>query len=173
MARKRRFIIDIDEETNKKKLVLSDIILLLVFGGLIALVIWLVLMVAKKEKDPTNIVADMVVPIIEKGSKNEFTVNLDKIEDKKYIIRVVNYRNDIINKNEMDYDIEVINENNVEIEIYKNEIEDNLASINNKDLFIEKNVLKAEEKQDDVYKIVVVSDKDLTKKDTLKIIITS
>ena len=169
MARKRRFIIDIDEETNKKKLVLSDIILLLVFGGLIALVIWLVLMVAKKEKDPTNIVA----PIIEKGSKNEFTVNLDKIEDKKYIIRVVNYRNDIINKNEMDYDIEVINENNVEIEIYKNEIEDNLASINNKDLFIEKNVLKAEEKQDDVYKIVVVSDKDLTKKDTLKIIITS
>ena len=173
MAKKRRFIIDIDEETNKKKLVLGDIVLLIIFGGLIALIISLFLTVIKNEKEPQNIYADLIVPVIEEKSHNEFSINLSEIKNNKYIIKVTNYRKkDIINIKEMSYDLEVINKKNVAIELYKNEIKDNLISKNNS-VLIEKNMLKANKKQEDVYKIVVVDDKKLTSKDTLKIKISS
>ena len=61
---KRRFIIDFDEETNKKKIVVGDVLLLVVFGVLIALVVTLML-TAKKEKDnPSNVFADLIVTIV-------------------------------------------------------------------------------------------------------------
>lgn len=173
MAKRRRFIIDIDEETNKKKLVLGDVVLLIIFGGLIALIISLILTVAKNEKEPQNVFADLIVPVIEEKSYNEFSINLAEIKDNKYIIKVTNYRKEnIINIKEVSYNLEVINKENVEIELYKNEIKDNLISKNNS-VLIEKNMLKASKKQEDVYKIVVVDDKKLTSKDTLKIIISS
>ncbi len=172
MAKKRRFIIDIDEETNKKKLVLGDIVLLIIFGCLIALVVSLILTAIKKKDEPTNIVADLVVPIIEENSKNEFTVNLSEIKNNKYILKVTNYRKDIINDREFSYDLEVVNDKKIDIEIYKNQIPDNLATTNS-GLILEKNFLGTIKKQEDVYKIVVVDDKKLTSEDTLKIIISS
>ncbi len=170
---KRRFIIDFDEETNKKKIVVGDVLLLVVFGALIALVVTLML-TAKKEKDnPSNVFADLIVPIVEENSKNEFLVDLSAIDNKEYTIKVTNYHgDDDINKKELNYDLEIINEEDVPIALYKNEIKDNLISSNN-EVLVEKNNLKSKEKQEDVYRIVVKTDKKLSDKDTIKVLITS
>ncbi len=172
MAR-RRFIIDIDEETNKKKLVVSDIILLLIFGSLIALIVVLLLTAKKEKEDPVNTYSDLVVPIIEEKSKNEFTVDLSAIKNKEYTVKITNYyKEEKPIDHEISYTFEVINSKEISIELYKNDLEkDLMASLD--DVSLERNILKANKKQEDLYKIVVTSEEKLTDKDTIKILITS
>ncbi len=173
MAKKRRFIIDIDEETNEKRLVVSDIILLLVLGSLIVLVVVLLLTAINKEKEKEDNFADLVVPVVEENSNSEFSIDLSALKGNSYLIKVVNYKNkDQVNSKELSYDLEIINENEVKIEVYKNQIKDNLAT-SNSGLLIEKNILSSKQKQEDNYKIVVSSARKLTKDDLLTIRITS
>ena len=172
MARKRRFIIDIDEETNEKRLVWSDILLLIVFGTLIALIVILALNIVKKKDDVTSEYSDLVIPILKQKSANKMSIDLSQLENKEYTIKVTNYRNDIINDNEISYSVEVENTNKISIEIYKNEIKKNLADYNG-NFTIENNTLRAKQKQEDIYKIIVTDPRSLTSEDILKINITS
>ena len=172
MARKRRFIIDYDEETNEKKLVWSDILLLLIFGLLLALIVIMSLTIMKKKDDSSNEYSDLVIPILRKNSTNELSVDLSKIEDKEYLIKITNYRNDTINQEEISYNVEIENKSEVSIEIYKNEYKKDLAS-DNANFTIENNTLGTKKKQEDIYKIIVTDEKKLTSKNSLKINITS
>ena len=172
MARKRRFIIDIDEETNKKRLVWSDIFLLIIFGLLLALIVILTLNIMKRKDAANTEYSDLVIPVLKQKSSNEMSIDLSQIDDKEYTIKVTNYRNDIINENEIRYSIEVENTNNISIEIYKNEIKKNLAD-DNGNFTIENNTLGAKKKQEDIYKIIVTDQRKLSTKDVLKINITS
>lgn len=172
MAKKRRFIIDIDEETNEKKLIASDIILLVVFGLLIALVITLLVKLFEKKEDPRSQFADLVIPIIEKNKTSEISVDLASIKGKSYIIKIHNYKNKLLNSHEINYTIEINNKSKVAIEIFKNANKKDIAKSNN-NLVIKNNKLAANKKQEDIYKIVVVDSKDLTSNDLIDIKIVS
>ena len=172
MARKRRFIIDIDEETNEKKLVWSDILLLIIFGVLLSIIVILSLSIMKKKEAANTEYSDLVIPILKQKSTNKMFIDLSQIENKEYSIKITNYRKDIINEDEISYAVEVENPNKISIEIYKNEIKKNLAD-DNGNFTIGNNTLRSKIKQEDIYKIIVTDQRKLTSEDKLQLNIVS
>ncbi len=172
MAKKRRFIIDIDEQTQKKKIIYSDIILMIVFGLLLALIVYLSLTIFQKKDDPSNEHANLVIPVLEEKTNNSFSVDLSRLKDKEYIIKVTNFKNNIINTSPLEYTIEISNPSKVKIKLYKNEGSEAIATSSN-DLSVKNNKLLPDTQQEDVYKILILETKNISSKDMITIKISS
>ena len=73
-------------------------------------------------------------------------------------------------KENLEYDIEITNESNIDIELYKNNSKKNLIK---EDLEVEDNKLSKKEKQEDVYRLVIKRNDKITDNSVIRIEIDS
>ena len=155
----------------------SEIILTLVFILLLISVITLLCVaVSKKNEFKQKQSADIVIPIIEKETNNTLNVDISELKGnslKDYSFHITNYKGNNINKEKMSYSILLsTNDNDVTLKLYKNGTEDNLlknqSSYELKDLKLINN-----KKQDDVYTLIIKTNKNIEKKQSVSIQIIS
>lgn len=155
----------------------SEIILTLVFVLLLISVITLLCVaVSKKNEFKQKQSADIVIPIIEKETNNTLNVDISELKEnslKDYSFHITNYKGNNINKEKMSYSILLsTNDNDVTLKLYKNGTEDNLlknqSSYELKDLKLINN-----KKQDDVYTLIIKTNKNIEKKQSVSIQIIS
>ena len=136
----------------------SEKVLTIIFYALIVLVIILLIAAIKKEKSTQQITkSNIVIPLIEADSKNEFSLDLSSLtknEEKEYIFEVTNYKKETINNTDTNYQIIVTKPEDVSLEVYKNNSNENLLP-NDDDQFIITSELSKEEKSKDQYKLIV------------------
>ena len=147
----------------KKQAINQENVLAIVFVALSILVI-ILLIIALKQKNARQVKDEshITIPVLEENTKSNISINLKEFKEEdtnEYVFIVSNYREDKINKNELEYDLKITNSDNVEIKLYKNENTNNLIE---KELEVEDNTLIKNKKQEDVYKLVI------TKNDKIK-----
>lgn len=111
---------------------------------------------------------EITIPLVSKNINTIMSLDISDIkenEKKEYHFNIRNYGNKQTAKKEISYTITINNEYNLNIELYKN----------NKKVKLEnnKNILNKKEKQTDEYKLVILSDKELSKDSKLKVQINS
>lgn len=157
------------KQSLKEKVFNKNNILYYVFFGLLILVIILGINVYLKSSDKTDETADIVIPIFEKGSSNELTIDLEELSEKdEYSIKIANYRHEDINKEKIEYTMTISNESKASINVTKDDDETNLIK-NQESTRIEGVSLKSNEKDFAIYHFSVI-DKKLVEKNE-KIII--
>lgn len=155
----------------------SEKVLTLVFILLLLTVIILFFVALSKKnelKQKQN--ADIVIPIVEEKTNNVLNVDISELKEnglKDYSFRVANYKDKNINKKEIIYNILFdTNGNDVILKLYKNKEEKNLlkdlSEYEVKGLKLEKNT-----KQDDIYTLIIKANKQIEKKQSIKIQISS
>lgn len=147
----------------KKQAINQEKVLAIVFVALSILVI-ILLIIALKQKNARQVKDEshITIPVLEENTKSNISINLKEFKEEdtnEYVFIVSNYREDKINKNELEYDLKITNSDNVEIKLYKNE---NTTNLIEKELEVEDNTLIKNKKQEDVYKLVI------TKNDKIK-----
>ena len=115
--KKRKKKIDIKQMDKLDLLMIGVIILLGIY--IIFLGFKLGFEVTHKDDTPK---AHIVIPIIEKNSSSTITLTMSEFkENSEYIFKVNNYRNNDINSEDINYTINIRNENEADISIYKND----------------------------------------------------
>ena len=147
----------------KKQAINQEKVLAIVFVALSILVI-ILLIIALKQKNARQVKDEshITIPVLEENTKSNISINLKEFKEEdtnEYVFIVSNYREDKINKNELEYDLKITNSDNIEIKLYKNE---NTTNLIEKELEVEDNTLIKNKKQEDVYKLVI------TKNDKIK-----
>lgn len=162
------------KKLTKKKIDKLDIILLGVMAllGLLILYLGFKLVYAITHKDNTP-QANIVIPVLDKNTSSSITLTMSEFKkDSVYIFKVNNYRNNDINKEKIKYTIEVLNEDETNISIFKNDSEEDLAQPGSS-FKIEENKLKAKEKQTDLYQVKLKNKKNVNKNSQVTISIES
>ena len=115
-----------------------------------------------KHKDKTP-PAHIVIPVIEKKSNSVITLTMSEFKEGNfYRFKVTNYRNGYINKQKIAYTINISNEDETDISIYKNGEKEDLAK-EGKSFEITGNKLKSKERQIDVYELKLNNTSNVTK----------
>lgn len=167
----------VTKDTKKldyKKVVTNEKFLLGVFI-LLAIFVCILGCLVIRETNKTRVIdkTNIVLPMIEENAKN--TVKIDAFgltKERFYVIKVTNYRDKLINKEEIKYTIDVENDTKATIKVTKNEDETNLIK-NNKKTVITGQELTKGKKQEDYYYVSIVHDGGVVKGDTIKITFTT
>lgn len=162
------------KKSKSKEYNKQDKILLYTFIGLIALVLVLGVVALNVDKIHKNNETDIVIPIIEESSENQWSIdvsNMEKGEEKNYIFSVRNYKDKKVLESGISYSIEISSSENITISVYKNNSSKNL--ITSDDMIIENNVFEKEGKTEDTYKVVIKAKTSPKKGEQLTIKINS
>lgn len=142
--------------------------LMVVFIILLLLVIFLfVLCVIKYNESKKNEFANMVIPVYELNTNYEFNINAKILSEVDgYTIKIVNYKKNDINKEEIPYRIEIKNDTNSTIKVTKGDSNKNLMK-NQKETTLDEIKLKKDKKEDIYYHIKITKSNDLKKDDLI------
>ena len=164
---------------KKKKKTAQDLLnsvktLTTVFILLLVLVIFLfILCIIKYKESKENEFANMVIPIYEVNTDYEFSINAKVLSEiDKYTFKIVNYKKNKINDEELSYKIEIKNNTNSIIKVTKNDSKKDLMK-DQKETIIDENTLKKDTKDNIYYHIKTTKYNDLTKDDLIYIKITN
>ena len=151
------------KKNTKKQTINQEKILAITFV-LLAILVIILLIVALKQKNERKArnESHITVPVLEENTTSNISINLKEFKEEntnEYVFIVSNYRQDKINKKELEYDINITNSDNIDIKLYKN---DDTTNILDEDLEVEDNILVKNKKQEDIYKLVI------TKNDKIK-----
>jgi hypothetical protein len=162
------------KKKNKDDLLKSVKTLTVVFVMLLVLVIFLlVLCIIKYKESQENKFANMVIPVYELDTNYEFNINAKTLSEvNEYVFKIVNYKKNDINKEEIPYKIEITNNTNSTIKVTKDDNNKNLMK-NQKETIIEEKPLIKDKKQGIYYHIKITKSRDLTKEDLIYIKITN
>ena len=151
---------------TKKKVLTTENILKFIFGLLLFVVIVLGIVVVKKSKEEKKIKnANIVIPIIEATQQSIVQINAENLED-KYIIRVSNYKDNKINKDVLEYSVNIINNTSSDVIVTKNYNNKNLM-IDKNNTIIQKEQLKSNVKEDVFYYISVKNKNSIKNKENI------
>ena len=151
---------------TKKKVLTTENILKFIFGLLLFVVIVLGIVVVKKSKEEKKIKnANIVIPIIEATQQSIVQINAENLED-KYIIRVSNYKDNKINKDVLEYSVNIINNTSSDVIVTKNDNNKNLM-IDKNNTIIQKEQLKSNVKEDVFYYISVKNKNSIKNKENI------
>lgn len=152
----------------------TDIILVIVLVLLAILNIFLTVKVIKQSKLEKEQVHTMItIPVLGEQTNNEISVdiaNMKKGETKDYSFKVANNKDNNINEEEVIYGLQLVYEDGIEVEVYKNDNKDNILPNNN---IILDNKLKAKEEQEDIYTLKIKANKKTEDKKLLTIKVIS
>lgn len=165
MANKKK---ENSEFTKQDKALIGTFILLIILVSVLGAVV-LNLNNIEKNND-----SELTIPIIENSSDNEISIeveDMEKTSTKEYIFKVTNYKDKQILQKALTYDVGIIPSENTSVKVYKNNSSDNLITEN--DLLIENNKIKANKKQEDIYKLVINAKETPKKKEIIRIKISS
>lgn len=151
------------KKNTKKQTINQEKVLAIAFV-LLAILVIILLIVALKQKNERKArnESHITVPVLEENTTSNISINLKEFKEEntnEYVFIVSNYRQDKINKKELEYDINITNSDNIDIKLYKN---DDTTNILDEDLEVEDNILVKNKKQEDIYKLVI------TKNDKIK-----
>ncbi len=151
----------------------SQLFLEIVFVALLILVIVLGILVYEKQpKKTTEKSANIVIPISKLESRHSFNINaFNLMEEKEYIFKVTNYKGSQVNQEDYAYQITVQNPTTATIMVTKNDDKTDLMLDQNATV-IDGN-LKAGKKQEDYYRISVVSSGVVQKEELISVVVTS
>lgn len=158
----------------KKEMSKQDKTLIATFIGLVVLVAVLGIIALNLDNIHKDDDQDLVIPVLEANSESELSVEVADLEEgatKEYILVVSNYKDKEILEKSITYDVDITPTESVEVKVYKNNSSDNL--ITEDDLLIENNKLKAKEKIEDTYKIVIKAKQQPKKQEKITIKIHS
>lgn len=157
---------------KKKKLDQKDKILLVIFFILLVLVIILsVVAFGVKHKEKQQQTANVIIPIMEKTAEGELGIDISKMkkdETKEYTFIISNYKQEEINKEEIQYNLIMSIPDSVNIKIYKNDQELTYTESDGV-IKLEANDLKKNKKSEDTYRLEIKTTKDMTKKSIIDI----
>lgn len=161
------------ETQVEKKLVLNQekalAVTLVVLAVLVVILLVIALVQKNKSKDIEK--SSITIPVLEENVESRIAINLSELpESQEYVFIVSNYKDKEINKRTLEYDVEITNNDNVRIEIYKNGKKRNVLS---DDYEVEDNKLSKNKKQEDVYKLVIKDTKNIKANSELVIEIDS
>ena len=158
----------------KKEMSKQDKTLIATFIGLIILVAVLGIVALNLDNIHKDDNQDLVIPVLQENSESELSVEVADLEEgatKEYILVVSNYKDKQVLEKSITYDVDITPTESVEVKVYKNNSSDNL--ITEDDLLIENNKLKAKEKTEDTYKIVIKAKQQPKKQEKINIKIHS
>ena len=161
------------ETQVEKKLVLNQEKALAVTLVVLAILVVILLVIALVQKNRSKDLekSSITIPVLEENVESRIAINLSELpESQEYVFIVSNYKDKEINKRTLEYDVEITNNDNVRIEIYKNGKKRNVL---NDDYEVEDNKLTKNKKQEDVYKLVIKDTKNIKKDSQLVIEIDS
>ena len=148
--------------SNKKLYIIFFSLLVIVIGLLIGCII-------KNNEADKNKYANMIIPIYETGSNFEFSINAKLLsEASKYTFKIVNYRKNKINKENISYQIEVKNNTNSKVHVYIDNSKKDLIKKQKTTIF-DKKTLDSSKKEDIYYTVKISSYKDLKSDDMIYI----
>lgn len=152
----------------------TDIILVIVLILLVILNIFLTVKVIKQSKLEKEQVHTMItIPVLGEQTNNEISVdiaNMKKGDTRDYSFKVANNKDKSINDEEVIYGLQLVYEDGIEVEVYKNNGKDNILPENN---IILDNKLKAKEEQEDIYTLKIKANKKTENKKLLTIKVIS
>lgn len=147
------------EENKLKKFFSSYQFLYSVFGILLLAVIILSVLVYREKHTTKNAKADLVYPVIYKGTQNGIKIDMPALYDKgKYTIIITNEHNRKVNDVELDYNLLITKESDSKIKVVKDGSDKNLM-VDQESTRIEGETLKANKRQEDKYIITVEGSK--------------
>ena len=164
----------IKKETQvEKKLVLNQekalALTLVVLAVLVVILLIIALVQKNRNKDIEK--SSITIPVLEENVESRIAINLSELsETKEYVFIVSNYKDKNINKKNLEYDVEITNNDNIRVEIYKN---GKIKNALDDDCEVEDNKLTKNKKQEDVYKLVIKDTKNIKKDSQLVIEIDS
>lgn len=151
-----------DSFSNKiKKIVSSYAFLYSVFSILIVCVAVLAGMVFVKGKEYKKNKSDIVVPILEDGTRSALNIDLKQLKKTgEYRVKITNYRGDKINNSSMDYSITVRNVTSTDVKVTKDDSKDNLI-VDKEATIIEGVGFGSTSKEEDVYHFTINDDSEI------------
>lgn len=156
---------NIKKRINNNKKSTSEKILFIIFSLLLILVIILgIVAINKKSTTKETVKSNIIIPIIEKNSKNELSVDISEMQkgqQKEYFFKVTNVQDKNINKENIGYSIKFTKPSSATLELYKNDSDKNLLS-DQENLVLSNNMLAKNKEQIDIYKLVIKNDKNTT-----------
>jgi len=166
----------ISDKRSIKNFFTSSSFLIGIFLFLFLLVIFLGIMIFLKNKDAKeNIHANIVVPVFEIGSNYEFGIDaflLAKEKKPEYIIKITNYKKDVVNEEKIPYQLTIRNTTSSVVSISKGEDSTNLMK-DQESTTLEEDVLLDNEKEDVYYTLKISNYEHLKSKDLIMVQITS
>ena len=165
----------VEKKSKMKEFFSSIMFLKIIFVILIIVVIVLGIFIYKKEKsDDNKQYAHISVPINQLGSDFEFGIDallLSKENNKEYILKITNYKDNKVNKEEIPYQVIIENPTDCIISVTKNDEDKNLM-VEQLSTMIE-GMLGSSKKEDIYYHIVIDSIGNLQSNDFLSVKIVS
>lgn len=151
-----------DSFSNKiKKIVSSYAFLYSVFSILIVCVAILGGMVFVKGKEYKKNKSDIVVPILEDGTRSALNIDLKQLKKTgEYRVKITNYRGDKINESSMDYSITIRNVTSTDVKVTKDDSKDNLI-VDKEATIIEGVGFGSSSKEEDVYHFTINDDSEI------------
>lgn len=152
----------------------TDLLLVIVFIALLGLTIFLGVKAKNAKEDlKEHVRANIVIPVLGSGTKSDISVdvaNMKKGEEKEYIFKVSNTKEENTNPEEVIYAVQFGYDKSIYLEVTKNEDESNVLD---KDNWIKDNKLQKDEKQEDIYKVKIKALKNTKKKQLINITVVS
>lgn len=156
------------KEINKEKY------MYIVFILLIAIVVFLGVKVYQKKQTKKEETANIVVPLLKKGLSYDMSIDLGKLKNEdEYSIKISNFRQKNVNKEEIEYKITITNDSKAHIKVTKDMDKTNLVT-DQESTRIEGVSLKSNQKDYAIYHFSIDGNKDKIKsKDKIEINIKS
>lgn len=154
---------------NLKEFFTSETFLKIIFILLLITVIILFIMATNKKKELTNNPsANMVIPIYKDFNDYHFSISAEALaEGETYTLKITNYRDNKINKENVSYTMTIDNSTSSKIKVLKKDESKNLMTNQNKQL-IDGQFAKAK-KQEDTYYFIMTSHKEIKETDFVRV----
>lgn len=162
-----------NKKPRLKKMDKQDKTLLGTFIVLTIVVIVLASIAISQKNSQKNKKVNITIPVLEEQTQNEISVDLSGMkpgENKKYIFKVSNYKQEEINKHKINYEIAITKAECVEIELYKGNTKENLLKDK---MIVENNILPKNKKTEDEYLLIIIPKTKPAKNDKITLKITS
>lgn len=159
-----------EKKLDYKKVVTTEKFLLGIFI-LLAVFVCILGCFVIKEMNSNRVIdkTNVVLPIVEENTNNTLEIDAYGLtKERFYVIKVTNYHDKDINKDDFEYSIDIENDTKATIKVTKNEDETNLIK-NNKKTVITGQKLGKDKKQEDYYYVSIVHDGGVVKDDKIKI----
>lgn len=162
------------KKEQQKKLINKENYLYIVFIVLIAIVVFLGVKVYQKKQTKKEETANIVIPLLKKELSYDMSIDLEELKNKDdYSIKISNFRQSNINKEEIEYKITIINDSKAHIKVTKDLDDTNLIT-DQASTRIEGVSLKSNQKDYAIYHFSIDGNADKIKsKDKLEINIKS
>ncbi|MBQ9019195.1 MAG: hypothetical protein IJ097_02650 [Bacilli bacterium] len=157
-----------------KDFINSTITLSIIFVLLLILVIVLTVLCFQKNKElENNGFANMTIPVYELGSNYEFSINAKTLsETDEYIFKIVNYRKELLNIEEIPYTVEIKNDTQSTVKLTMNKSKKDLMK-KQQSTILDRKVLSSKEKENIYYHVKITKYHKLSKDDLIYIKITN